>query len=87
MILEIQDGARANSALPIQFVSMQLMPLADGLISISLKSTFFDETQLELIDEDILDERVQSLDQVFDLVRSHVRIAAEAPNPSPQVRP
>lgn len=78
MILEIQTSAQTKdtSAFPIQFVSMQLMPLADGLISVSMKSTVFDETELELIDQDIVDERVASLEQVFDLFRSHVRIAA-----------
>jgi hypothetical protein len=77
MILEIQSGAApiGSSAPPIEFVTMQLMPLADGVISVSLKSTTFDEKELELIDEDIVDERVHTLDQVFDLVRSHFRIA------------
>lgn len=76
MILEIQNAAPSsgNSALPIQFVSMQLMPLADGVISVELKSTVFDEEELELIDEDIVGSRVTSLEQVFELLRSHVRI-------------
>jgi len=80
MILEIQSGSqkKAAPAPPIEFVTMQLMPLADGLISVSLKSTVFDEMELELIDEEIVDERVASLDQVFALVRSHVRIAAQS---------
>ncbi len=79
MILEIQSGAQANGApaLPIEFVTMQLMPLADGLISVSMKSTVFDEEELELIDQDITDGRVASLDQLFDLVRSHLRIATK----------
>jgi hypothetical protein len=77
MILEIRSGAQERSTTPppIEFVTMQLMPLADGLISVSLKSTVFDEKELELIDEEIVDERVASLDQLFALVRSHVRIA------------
>lgn len=81
MILEIQSATPlgGDPALPIQFVSMQLIPLADGLISVALKSTVFDEQTLELIDEDIVDGRVTSLEQVFELVRSHVRIA-EAPD-------
>jgi hypothetical protein len=80
MILEIQTGAQANStpAPAIEFVTMQLMPLADGSISVSLKSTVFDEKELDLIDEELVDERVGSLDQVFALLRSHVRIATGA---------
>ncbi len=84
MILEIHSGEPANGApaLPIEFVTMQLMPLADGLISVSMKSTVFDEEELELIDRDIMDGQVASLDQLFDLVRSHVRIAARPLGPS-----
>ncbi len=77
MILETRGGAEPNTAAhPIEFVTMQLMPLADGLISVSMKQTFFDEQELELIDQEIVDERVASLDQLFALVRTHVRIAA-----------
>jgi hypothetical protein len=80
MILETRGSAQANStsAPLIEFVTMQLMPLADGLISVSMKQTIFDEQELELIDQEIVDGRVASLDQLFALVRSHVRIA-EAP--------
>jgi hypothetical protein len=75
MILDVQSAAPPNSAAtPIAFVTMQLMPLADGMVGVSLKSTVFDESELELVDEDIVDGRVSSLDQVFELIRSHVRI-------------
>jgi hypothetical protein len=77
MILDVQNATPASPAtLPIEFVTMQLMPLADGMIGVSLKSTVFDEQELELIDRDIVDERVTSLDQLFTLIRSHVRIVA-----------
>jgi hypothetical protein len=75
MILDVQNAAPAKPAAPpIAFVTMQLMPLADGMVGVSLKSTVFDESELELVDEDIVDGRVSSLDQVFDLIRSHVLI-------------
>ena len=77
MILDVQNGPPAKpAALPIEFVTMQLMPLADGMIGVSLKSTVFDEQELELVDQDIVDERVTSLDQLCTLIRSHVRIVA-----------
>jgi hypothetical protein len=77
MILDVQHGTPASPvALPIEFVTMQLMPLADGMIGVSLKSTTFDEQELELIDQEIADERVASLEQLFTLIRSHVRIVA-----------
>lgn len=83
MILEIRSEVQTNSssAPAIEFVTMQLMPLADGLISVSMKSTTFDEKELELIDQEIADERVASLDELFSLVRSRVRFA-ESPAPA-----
>jgi hypothetical protein len=77
MILDVQNASPVSTAaVPIEFVTMQLMPLADGMIGVSLKSTVFDEQELELVDQDIVDERVTSLDQLFTLIRSHVRIVA-----------
>jgi hypothetical protein len=77
MILDVQNATPASpAALPIEFVTMQLMPLADGMIGVCVKATVFDENELELIDQDIVDERVTSLDQLFTLIRSHVRIVA-----------
>ena len=77
MILDVQNATPASPAAPpIEFLTLQLMPLADGMIGVSLKSTVFDEQELELIDQEIVDERVTSLDQLFTLIRSHVRIVA-----------
>ena len=77
-MLDIRAGAPAKNtpAPPIEFVTIQLMPLVDGMISVSLKSTVFDEKELDLIDEEVADERVASLDQLFAVIRSHVQIVA-----------
>ena len=81
MILEIENHrvSGGTPARPIEFVTMQLMPLADGSIAIAMKSTTFDEKELELVDQDIVDGRIASLDQLFGIIRSHVRIV---PNPA-----
>ena len=89
MILEIQSNASldTSSAAPIEFVTMQLAPLADGSISVAMKSTRFDEQELELIDQELVDERISSLEQLFCLIRSHVQInprRAELPVGAPQ---
>lgn len=77
-MLDIQTGATAppHPTPPIEFVTIQLMPLADGHLSVSLKSTVFDETEFELIDQDIANERVSTLDELLALIRSHVRVTA-----------
>jgi hypothetical protein len=77
-MLDIRAGAPAptNSPTPpIEFLTVQLTPLADGHISVSLKSTTFDEDAFDLVDENIADERVASLEELFTLMRAHVRIA------------
>jgi hypothetical protein len=66
---------------------MQLAPLADGSISVAMKSTRFDEQELELIDQELVDERIFSLEQLFGIIRSHVQISprrAELPAGAPQ---
>jgi hypothetical protein len=80
MLIEIQPSASAMPPASIEFVTMQLMPLADGFISVSLKTTTFDEKELDLIDQELADEKVTSIDELFALIRSHVRIVpAEFP--------
>jgi hypothetical protein len=75
-MLDIHTGAPppAHPAPPIEFVTIELMPLLEGGISVSLKSTIFDETDLDFLDQDIAHERVATLDELLALIRAHVRI-------------
>ena len=78
-MLDIHAGATAppNSPTPpIEFLTIQLMPLAEGGIAASLRSTVFDETDLDLIDQDIANVRIATLDELMALIRTHVHIAA-----------
>ena len=76
-MLEIAGRARAASPPPpIEFVTIQLMPLSDGTTSVSLKSTIFDDSDYQLVDQDIASERVSTLDDLLAVIRSHVRVAA-----------
>jgi hypothetical protein len=84
-MLDIQTGASSPPNIPttpIEFVTIQLMPLADGHLSVALKSTVFDETEFDLIDEEIISERVTTLDELVALIRAHVRIGRPAALPS-----
>ena len=76
-MLDIHAGATAppNSP-PIEFFTIQLMPLREGGISASLRSTVFDETDFELLDQDIANVRIATLDELMALIRTHVRINA-----------
>ena len=76
-MLDIQGGAAAPQNLPpIEFLTIQLMPLAEGGISASLKSTVFDETEYDLVDQDIASVRIGTLHELMDLIREHVHISA-----------
>ena len=78
-MLDIHAGATAppNAPTPpIEFFIIQLMPLSEGGISASLRSTKFDETDFELLDQDIANVRLNTLDELMALIRTHVRIAA-----------
>jgi hypothetical protein len=76
-MLDIHAGATAspNSPTPpIEYFTIQLMPLTEGGISASLRSTTFDETDFDLIDQDIANVRLSTLDELVELIRAHVRI-------------
>jgi hypothetical protein len=78
-MLDIHAGATAppNSPTPaIEYFTIQLMPLTEGGISASLRSTSFDETDFELLDQDIANVRLSTLDELMALIRTHVPIAA-----------
>ena len=45
---------------PIEFFTIQLMPLSEGGISASLRSTTFDETDFALLDQDIANVRIRA---------------------------
>jgi hypothetical protein len=75
MQIDIQAGSPpAPTSPPIEFVRIELAPVQGG-VSISLKSSIFDEREFELLDQDIVHERVTSLDEALALIRQHVRFA------------
>jgi len=78
-MFDIQTGATAPhgpSTPAIEYFTIQLMPLSEGGISASLRSTSFDETDFELLDQDIANVRIATLDELMALIRTHVRIGA-----------
>ncbi len=58
------------SPLPeLQFVSVQIMPTGDGLLSVSLTGTYLDEERLEFMSGDIDDAKVSSIDEALIVIR------------------
>jgi hypothetical protein len=78
-MLDIETRASAlPHPIPIEFVTIQLAPHADGKILVSLTATTVDEDEPQLLDQEIAHERVATLDELVALIRAHVRINAPA---------
>lgn len=58
-----------------EFFRVELSPLADGQIFVSLTATTVDDEEPELLDQEIASQRVDSLDAALALVRTHLHIA------------
>lgn len=81
-MFDIRSGATAPSSLSLQFVTLQLTPLADGQLSVCLKTTFVDEAEFEFVDQEAADERVTSIEGLLDFIKRHVHVGPAAPLPS-----
>jgi len=57
-------------SLPVlQFVSVEIMPLNDEALSVSLSGTYLDEDALELVAGDIERAKVASIDEALGVIR------------------
>jgi hypothetical protein len=56
---------------------MELAPLIDGKILVSLTATTVDEQEPQLLDQEIACDRVASIDDIIALIRTHVRIVPD----------
>ena len=62
-------------ALPdLEFLRIELAPLIDGEILVSLTATTVDEEEPQLLDQEIASVRVSTIDELLTLIRTHVRI-------------
>jgi hypothetical protein len=80
-ISQVNYGATAPPKIPIppiEFITIQLAPHADGRILVSLTATTVDEDEPQLLDQEIAHERINTLDELVALIRAHVRIGRPA---------
>jgi hypothetical protein len=61
----------------VEFVRIELCPLADGRVFASMTATTVDERGPELLDQEIAREHVATIDDVLSLIRAHVNIAVQ----------
>jgi hypothetical protein len=78
-MLDIYGRASAEHHAPIvhnaEFFRIELTPLADGKIFVSLTATTVDEDEPQLLDQEIACDRIATIDELLVLIRAHVRIA------------
>ena len=78
MSLDSAAGATAQAPLPLQYVSIQLMPIVGGKLSIAMQATLLDEQQFEFVGQDLAHERVDTIEQALALIRENVSILQAA---------
>jgi hypothetical protein len=80
-MLDIHPRASAGCQPPVirgvEFLRMELAPLIDGKILVSLTATTVDEEEPQLLDQEIACDRVVSIDDIVALIRTHVRVVPD----------
>ena len=57
-----------------EFFRIELAPLADGKVFVSLTATTVDEEEPQLLDQEIVCDRVETVDELIALIRAHLHI-------------
>ena len=80
-MLDIHTRAAASCHPPVirnaEFFRIELAPLNDGKILVSLTATTVDEQEPQLLDQEIACDRVTSVDDIIALIRTHVRVVPD----------
>jgi len=76
MSLDSAAGANVPASLAFQFVSIELMPIVGGKLSVAMQATLLDEKNLEFVGEDLADERVDTIEQALAVIRANVAALA-----------
>lgn len=76
--------SRASAATPLfpapEFVRLSLSQSADGHVFASISATTIDPEEPELVDIEVVDSAISSVDELIALIRAHVRIGEPAAN-------
>jgi len=56
----------------IEFLRIELVPLARGHVAVQMTATTVDEQGPQLLDQEIVSEKVTSIDDVLSLIRTRV---------------
>ena len=82
-MLDIHTREFAGRSSPVirgvEFFRMELAPLGDGKILVSLTATTVDEEEPQLLDQEVARDRVVSVDDILALIRTHVHVVPDPP--------
>jgi hypothetical protein len=74
MSLDTAAGGKAPAPLPLQFVSIELMPIVGGKFSVAMQATLLDEARLEFVGEELANAHVDTLDEALAIIRQNVAV-------------
>jgi hypothetical protein len=66
-----------------EFLRIELAPLADGNVFVTLTATTVDEEEPQLLDQEVGRHRVTSIDEVLAIIRDQVRVMPAHPPTQP----
>ena len=77
--IQVRSHATRGSNPLIEFFRIELAPLAEGRVSVNMTATTVDDEGPELLDQEIVCDKVASIDDVLALIRAHVTFVARSP--------
>jgi len=81
-MLDIHGRSSAVPTTPLEFLRIELSPSSDGTVFVALTATVLDPDEPQLLDQEIVSDKVATLDQLLQLLRTYVRITAQETPPS-----
>ena len=77
-MFDTHAGVAARGVFPIiqdvEFLRIDLVPLNDGKVCVTLTATTVDEEEPQLLDQEVARARAVTIDDVLGLIRTHVLI-------------
>lgn len=71
-----RETAAPNALPDLEFLRIELAPLIDGAVLVSLTATTVDEEEPQLLDQEIASVRISTIDELVALIRTHVCISS-----------
>lgn len=76
-MLDIHGRSSAALSLPLEFLRIELSPSSDGTVFVALTATVLDPDEPQLLDQEIVSDKITALDQLLQLLRTYVRITVQ----------